>query len=605
MPAAMMSIPRSSAAILADLLNPTIVVSFVNTGGLSCRSCSARSCPVFYGVLFDLGWVCDGWEGIMRAILAGALVLALGQNAVAVRYSTTLQHRDPSRERPTLSGPETTLPSTSTFFTIHFTTTGTDSTSSNYADSVAAFADSTRQVLVSELSWPDPPPDAGNGGDDTYDIYLLGLGPAASGYTQLDFYVAGGYPDDATSYVVIAVGMSPDELAATVAHHVSQACQYAYSANEFGAWLEHTAGWLESIVFPDVTHWASVTGNYLNNCHKYLYVADGWTEHGGLLWPKFLAESTDDADIVRRIWDRCAQVANNNTISATDDELLNVGQPGIEAAFQVFTSWNYISGSRDDGLHYGDGDLITGEVAIVATHTVYPDTGSSFFVTAPFGLGANYVVFENLGEGSRLYVSIDGSDDESPWGAGIITHQQNDSYTFASVDLSPTTAEGDTIVADWSDLQRVILIVQNLRLWAEPQGVFSYVALTLPVAPTAPTTLLAHVSGDWIELSWDESTDLDDDLVGYNVYRSTIPFLPDSLMTVIGNAVTDQDLGTPGVQWTDENSLGADVVGDPATNHFYVVTAVDALALESPPSPRAGEFDFAMGDVSPAAPDER
>jgi hypothetical protein len=206
-------------------------------------------------------------EGIMRALLTGALVLVFGHHAGAVRYSTTLEHRDPARDRPALSGPETTLPSASTFFTIHYTSTGIDSTGTAYAESVALFADSTRHVLVTTHSWPDPPSDEGNGGDDTYDIYLLGLGPAVSGYTQLDFYCPGGYPDDAASYVVVAVGMSPDELAVAVAHHVSQASQYAYSANEFGAWTEHTAGWLESIVFPDIPHWASVTGNYLNNCH--------------------------------------------------------------------------------------------------------------------------------------------------------------------------------------------------------------------------------------------------------------------------------------------------------------------------------------------------
>jgi len=63
-------------------------------------------------------------------------------------------------------------------------------------------------------------------------------------------------------------------------------------------------------------------------------------------------------------------------------------------------------------------------------------------------------------------------------------------------------------------------------------------------------------------------------------------------MTLIGNAVEDQDPVESGVQWTDQDTFGADVVGDYSINYFYRVTAVDGASNESEPSNCAGEFDY-------------
>lgn len=527
---------------------------------------------------------------ITRSVLRVWLALAVtALDAGAERRSLTLSHRSPTRDRPGLSGPEQLLPSSGGHFLVHYTTAGADATTIAYASAAAQWADTARQVFIG-LGWLPPPGDGSGGGDSRYDLYLKALGSGVSGFTQLEASIPGGYPDDATSFIILATGMSADEQAASVAHHVHQASQYAYSANELGAWMEQTAGWIEESVAPAADQWALRTGSYLGNCHKYLYVTDGWTEHGALLWPKYLIDSGVDADLIRRIWLRCAAVPNNNVISATQEELAESGRGSLPAEFQAFTAWNYLCGSRDDGQHYAEGDLISGAVPMSASHASYPASGQSG-ITAPYGLGCTYVEFVGNG-GSSLHISVDGSDAHGPWGAGILAvHTTGSAYGVFGLD--PSSGQGDTTITGFSSLQRVILIVHNLRLFAGAQGQFSYTAQVVgSTPPTAPAGLTTEVAGDWIRLSWNPSTDPDGDLVGYHVYRATRAFLPTPAMTRIATAITDESPGMPGVQWTDQNTLGADVVGDGSTNYFWKVSAVDAAANESAPSGTAGEFDY-------------
>jgi len=57
--------------------------------------------------------------------LASALVICLAAgSASAPRQSATLTHREPSRDRPSLSGAEMLVSSTSGSFLVHYTTTG-------------------------------------------------------------------------------------------------------------------------------------------------------------------------------------------------------------------------------------------------------------------------------------------------------------------------------------------------------------------------------------------------------------------------------------------------------------------------------------------------
>jgi hypothetical protein len=66
----------------------------------------------------------------------------------------------------------------------------------------------------------------------------------------------------------------------------------------------------------------------------------------------------------------------------------------------------------------------------------------------------------------------------------------------------------------------------------------------------------------------------------YQVWRDTAPYF----------TPTGQPLATvTAPAYPDPNAAG-----DPATNHFYAVTAVNACGAASGASSRVGEFDFAL-----------
>ncbi len=101
---------------------------------------------------------------------------------------------------------------------------------------------------------------------------------------------------------------------------------------------------------------------------------------------------------------------------------------------------------------------------------------------------------------------------------------------------------------------------------------------TIPPIAITDLTISRGPSADDVVLSWSEPWDN----VGvdqYRVYCDTVAFFEPA----------------PGVQiatvtFTTWTHLGG--AGDPAANHFYVVTAVDAADNESAPSNRVGEHDF-------------
>lgn len=97
---------------------------------------------------------------------------------------------------------------------------------------------------------------------------------------------------------------------------------------------------------------------------------------------------------------------------------------------------------------------------------------------------------------------------------------------------------------------------------------------------------------DSLLLEWSESIGA----TAYNVYRDTTAyFTPDRTdgTNRIATGITDQNTDSSGVQWTDTGVSG-DVVGDPDTQYFYVVTGTDDQSNEGFNSNRAGEYDFGL-----------
>jgi len=115
---------------------------------------------------------------------------------------------------------------------------------------------------------------------------------------------------------------------------------------------------------------------------------------------------------------------------------------------------------------------------------------------------------------------------------------------------------------------------------------FSTWALIASAPPKAIGDLGASRSGNDLVLSWSPITQ---DIMGnpisgvtYRVYRDTTPYFTPSDDNCIASNVS-------GTSYTDPGT-----VGDPDTNYYYVVEAVDASSRLSGVSNRIGEFDFAL-----------
>ena len=94
--------------------------------------------------------------------------------------------------RPSDPGPEFVYTEN---FVVHFDTTGERATTRAYAESVAVYAEETWRVQVDSLGRTPPPPDRGEGGDDRYDIYIIGESTFLTflGYCSAEY----AYPDEA------------------------------------------------------------------------------------------------------------------------------------------------------------------------------------------------------------------------------------------------------------------------------------------------------------------------------------------------------------------------------------------------------------------------
>lgn len=113
--------------------------------------------------------------------------------------------------------------------------------------------------------------------------------------------------------------------------------------------------------------------------------------------------------------------------------------------------------------------------------------------------------------------------------------------------------------------------------------------MTLVYPPAPIDDLAAAAMDDAIRLRWSAIT-LDE--IGqpttvdqYVVYRDTDPYFITESADSIG-VTTDL--------WFDDTDAG---VGDPTTNHYYVVRAVDSLGHRSSDSNRVGEFERSVSGL--------
>ncbi|PWB68849.1 hypothetical protein C3F09_10930, partial [candidate division GN15 bacterium] len=137
---------------------------------------------------------------------------------------------------------------------------------------------------------------------------------------------------------------------------------------------------------------------------------------------------------------------------------------------------------------------------------------------------------------------------------------------------------------------RFQLIVSDGSLFSTPDTVLVSAINAAP--PQAIANLSIAILADNIVLNWSaislDTANLPTQIGGYIVYRDTLAYFTPSSSDSIGavsSAVTT---------FTDNNSFGANVVGDTLHQYFYAVVSYDIYGNRSAVSNRVGEYDYAI-----------
>ncbi|MEW6051077.1 MAG: MXAN_6640 family putative metalloprotease [Candidatus Zixiibacteriota bacterium] len=248
----------------------------------------------------------------------------------------------------------------------------------DFVDGVARIADSVRAHEVTLLGYPAPPSDSFyiQGDDARYDIYLLNLSPNFYGLAYMDSVrIDGPGTLRATSFIELdndyqqipSYASRPlDAVRVTVAHEYFHAVQFGMDyteAEDYNLsfvkryWMEMSATWMEEEIYDGINDYYAYLPYFFNQPTVSLQQFKGFTDlhpYGSMVWPLYLAEQFGP-DIIRDIWERCAQMgigpqvwaaANASIDSISSIDTLVTPKSDLPIAFREFALWNYYTGNR-------------------------------------------------------------------------------------------------------------------------------------------------------------------------------------------------------------------------------------------------------------------
>jgi hypothetical protein len=333
----------------------------------------------------------------------------------------------------------------------------------------------------------EPPPADGwypEGGDSRYDVYLVGNLGNAFGLTQPDTSQAGN-PQSYTSWIELRTSYTgfgyPDQylpLKVTVAHEFFHTIHLGYDAYEPFPdqsmsdynpwWLEASAVWMEDVVYGQVNDYI----NYLPYFFGYPWLSltahdptwQDWVRvyhmYASCVWPIYLSERFGtgpiNTDIIRDIWEGCAEVMYENIIPATDSILGNY-YSGINSAFGEFTIWIYFSGDRNESGYFSEGNYFPVLNDTLMVYTSYPVNFTSS-PQPPEYLGANYVKFIPFDSTGGLRANFTGAF--IPWKVNMIGYAQEGqggNHRVREMDLDDFW-EGTQTFNNWIKYGEIVMI---------------------------------------------------------------------------------------------------------------------------------------------------
>ncbi len=370
------------------------------------------------------------------------------------------------------------------FFKLHYDTSGsyrvpaTDDDSNGVPDFVekcAAYCDTTYNVHISHGFLP-PPSDGVLGGDSSFDVYFQEMG--YYGYAQPEG--PGPQPwNDYYSYLVLNndfLGFPPNDdpegdqygaAKVTCAHEFHHCVQYAYDLGE-GLWfMELDAVCWEDIIFDFSNDNYNYLGSFFDYPEKSL-MENSSHAYSCFPWGLYLAQRFDTS-LLMAVWEGARYDDVYHTLSDTLSGRYGWTQ---DSAFAEFTTWNYITSSRDDGWHHEEA-LDYPLVSVGMIHTAYPVNHSSS-PTTPVGYGSCYIQFYPQSYTGILRIMFNG-DDSREWAAYLIKSTADNVHQFEKINLDPVTYFSEVDIFEFESYYRVTLVAANI---AEFDGgaYFSYSA---------------------------------------------------------------------------------------------------------------------------------
>ena len=311
-------------------------------------------------------------------------------------------------------------------------------------------------------------------GTEWYEIFVMDPGsPGVAGYTSPYLENSATPRADTHSYIVIGDSFDGVLQDSIVAHEFNHACQLSMDASEQLAFLENTATYVETAVFPASWPYNSVmfpafqSRPYRPLEYSQPGSSDGY-EYGGALWVLFLEHryGGDDPSWIRQVWEGSVQEGWSNEpdyFDVLNEKLADEG--GLAEAVRTFAEYRYFIGADDDGQHLPDSWQWGGaEVWRTATWTTSQlpliDQGPTDVDTRPRPNGCNYIVLTAQSSAS-LPVRLSFSGAASLWWDVTVLKRGTDSSTNAVPVPVDEQGEGELSVA-LEGIDELILVVCQL-----------------------------------------------------------------------------------------------------------------------------------------------
>ncbi len=310
---------------------------------------------------------------VLRGCIASAFVIVSG-TAYAQRCGFPEWIKRAGE--PTLASERPELPSfyetPDGHFRIHYTLSGPNAISAfdadsngipDYVDTVAALAQYVCSVLCDSLGYPPPPADAGAGGSDAYDIYLLELGRRGLyGETVPERLLPQGSVPRFTSFLQLDNDYSPADsftgrptyretgtrgLRIAIAHELYHAIQFGnYGIARRGMLLYELAStFMEWRIFPDTRDYEQFLPELFGEPERCVF---GKSEEAALgyrfaVFGHYLYLRWGDG-VLRRMWEEIGN--GEHPYAALDAALREYAHSSLPQAWCEFLPWLYYTGTR-------------------------------------------------------------------------------------------------------------------------------------------------------------------------------------------------------------------------------------------------------------------